>query len=313
MSLQERKIMEFAAGRTSLLEITKFIFRTQTPTTWNLPRAQTKPKPKADPNDTNDNHASTNMTPNAILSKHGVTYAKNFGEYIRTDVARAKVYNTISPNLVYLYGTNPTLMSFFQSYFKLGSADCNFNPSAHHGKSKARKTANQTIPYGWQAHHLIPGEAFKLMKNNRGGTEEVFSDKQYSLLLISKYDINHGHNLIALPGGGMDFFQPVHNLILHPSNHSSYTSRVLSDMREVSTDLKEMEKKLKDDHPKVTVAILQTLIALEDTLWDLVIKLGEASVTKGVQGKKHDLKGDEVMIKNNASTTSTTYKYGALG
>jgi hypothetical protein len=48
-------------------------------------------------------------------------------------------------------------------------------------------------------------------------------------------------------------------------------------------------------------------------LWDLLIKLGKATVTKKVQGGEWDLSPEEEeMIKYKAKTSSSKYKYGAL-
>ena len=244
----------------------------------------------------------------------GGNYGAAFAAYIRTDQKRAKVYNTISPNIKHLYGVDsPALLTLFDKYFKLSSADCNFNPLASLSAGEKTVKANKQIPYSWKAHHLIPGEAFTIMEDEKGGSKKIFTDLQYSLLLMSDYDINNGHNLMALPANNMDHFQAVHNLLQHPSNHSEYTSRVAEDMKKVSKNLKKLEDKAKEDHPDVVVAISDEMFKLENNLWKLLVKLGKVTVTHKVQGGEWDLSDDDKkLIKFKAATTSTEYEYGAL-
>jgi len=154
------------------------------------------------------------------------------------------------------------------------------------------------------------------MEATKGSKEEIFSDLHYQLLLMSDYDINHGHNIIALPANGMDFFQPIHNLIQHPSNHANYTSRVIKEMKKLKKQLKKFEKNTKEDHPKISVLIAQTLRGkdrVEDLLWELLIKIGESIITGKVNKTKADLDKDDMdLVKYKAKSTGTNYKYGAL-
>ena len=132
------------------------------------------------------------------------------------------------------------------------------------------------------------------------------------MLEMSDYDINSGHNIIALPANRMDFFQPVHDLIQHPSNHSNYTKRVIKEMKEISSSLKDLVNEAKEDHPDIKVKIADELRDLEDDLWDLLIRLGKALVTAKVANIKLALsKEDEDLVKFSAGT-GTQYSYGAL-
>jgi uncharacterized protein YdcH (DUF465 family) len=301
----EKSLLAYAADPKKLPSVLNEIFHTTNATQWSIPKSQEKDPKKKKEEKPKDKHPNGQGPNKAKLAKGG-DYGGAFGAYIRTDAARAKVYNTISPNIAYLYAQSaPALVSFFEKYFKLGSSDSCFNPNATKPNMLGiKRSANKKIPYAWQAHHIIPGEAFTIMKKNRGGSEQVFSDTQYSLLLLSDYDINEGHNIIALPGRKMDVFQPVHDLILHPTNHGEYTSQVVSKMRSVSEDLKEIEEELKEDHPEVVVAIKQQMLKFQDELWDLLIKLGKATVTKKVQGGEWDLSPEEEeMIKYKAKTS----------
>ncbi len=61
---------------------------------------------------------------------------------------------------------------------------------------------------------MIPGSAFytkvSTVSNGAASKSPVFTDSQYALLLLSDYNVNHGHNLIPLPANKMDRYQPVH-------------------------------------------------------------------------------------------------------
>ena len=312
-SMKYRRIIQYSKGTITGPELLTSLFGTPKPTSWTGPKPKPQSEAKKKKKQKKDNHASDSSELNAVLAKGG-NYGAAFAAYIRTDQKRAKVYNTISPNIKYLYGADsPALLILFEDYFKLSSADCNFNPLASLSAGGKTVKANKQMPYSWEAHHLIPGEAFSTMKDLKGGSQKIFSDLQYSLLLMSDYDINNGHNLMALPANNMDHFQAVHNLLQHPSNHTEYTSRVMEDMKKVSKNLKKLEDKAKEDHPDVVVAISDEMFKLENNLWKLLVKLGKVTVTNKVQGGEWDLSDDDKkLIKFKAATTSTEYEYGAL-
>jgi hypothetical protein len=157
------------------------------------------------------------------------------------------------------------------------------------------------------------------MKSEKGGDNPVFTPEQYEVLRMADYDINHGHNLIALPASGMSFFQPVHDLIQHPGNHPEYTKHVISEMQKVSQDLNKIAKKLGEDHPDMSAAVKLKFRGdklLEDQLWDLLIKIGKECVSSVVQKRSIALEEEEeeeaALVKNKAKTTDSTYEYSAL-
>lgn len=321
MAVQVRCIQSYGAGRMPQKRVLEELFDTATPSKWAMPSSrQNQDNKQQKGKAAGDQHDSSTGKAKAVLTKDG-DYKRNFSGYINTDSSRKAVYNKISPNVGLLHGkSRPLIASLFEDHFKIDTYECNFNYSAvlqrvDNVKGK-RKTAGCSKPYNWEAHHLIPGEAFTVMEATKGKKEEIFTPTQYQLLLMSDYDINHGHNIIALPSNAMDFFQPVHNLIQHPSNHQEYTSRVIKEMKLIKRSLKEAEEELGEDHPKISVAIANSLRdkgQTEDKLWKLLVKLGEAIVTEKVTKIDANLSDeDRNLVKYEAATTGTQYEYGAL-
>jgi hypothetical protein len=318
MSKRE-KVGSYSSGNLTKGLLFECLFDTADPKKWAVPTPNKKSK-KSKKDESKGSHDATNAKRSAILHKNN-EYKKNFSAYIKTDSDRNKVYNTISPNIKKLYAKDrPLLITLFDEYFKMDSFECYFNTEAVLQKGDSitgkRRTSGCSKPYDWEAHHIIPGEAFTIMEKTKGGESEVFSPLQYEILSISDYDINHGHNIIALPGNSMDPFQPVHNLIQHPSNHSEYTSYVIKEMKKLKTDLDEYEEDMKEDHPKFSVIIADSLRdkeMTEDILWEILIKIGEAVITAKVTKTKIELtKEEQGLVKYDAKTTDTKYKYGAL-
>lgn len=319
MSLKKQRVQAYGRGARRLDQVMKDLFETSSPSKWTMPKSRTKKEKKAKEDSSNGKHTSSMMDFSAVLCRDS-QYKSNFSKYIKSDSDRKKVYNTISSNAAHLFGEHrPLILQLFNNYFKLDSAECNFNYDAVLQKADSangkRRNAGCSKPYNWEAHHLIPGEAFTVMENNKGKKEEVFTAKQYDLLLMSDYNINHGHNLIALPSNHMDFFQVTHDLIQHPSNHSDYTIHVIKKMKDLKQDLQDVEDELGEDHPNVTVAITGSLRdkgQLEDELWDLLIKIGKASVTSKVKREEMILDDEEMQLIKYQAKTGTRYKYGAL-
>ncbi|VAW86807.1 hypothetical protein MNBD_GAMMA16-168 [hydrothermal vent metagenome] len=230
-----------------------------------------KPKKKEEKDKESAKHAPSNGKMTAILSKSSSSnYAGNFSYYARKDgKGRAdKVYNEISPNIEYLYKENPILLKFFSDYFKISRVNCNFNSKA---KLTSGKKSGMSKPYAWNTHHLIPGGAFSEMKATTTAAEPIFNEQQYKLLLMSDYNVNNGNNMMALPSNNMEFFQPVHNLLQHPSNHNQYTQRVINEMKKVADTLEELTDDLEEPHPDVEVKIANEMKALENKLWKLLV------------------------------------------
>src|SRR6185503_6446963 len=94
----------------------------------------------------------------------------------------------------------------------------NFDPSA---KSPLGGSAGQKWPYAWEAHHMLPGSSFYYMMKVNGQDRAPYTYQQMRLILVSDYNINHGHNIINLPDES--WAVPVHALIQHPGDHPQYT------------------------------------------------------------------------------------------
>lgn len=315
MGSKNEKILSYGKGTATLDDTLRDIFDVSDVSKWKK-MTQQKKKSKKDEKKKSEEHASNIAKSTAVLTK-SANYAGNFSYYIQAEgKARAEeVYGSISPNITSLYGQQfPVLIDFFSDYFNLGKVACNFNSKSKRSHNGESVTPGQSTPYSWDAHHMIPGEAFTLMKASATSASPIFNDQQYQLLLQSDYDVNNGNNLIALPTNGMDFFQPVHDLLLHPSNHSEYTKYVVNELKLLSLRLNELTKELAKPHPDVTVKIAKELKGLEDDLWDLLVRLGKAHVTSVVAKKKLVLSKEErQLVKLQTADGSTQYPLGALG
>lgn len=318
MGLNTKNILKWhGEGKLPLSSALKAVFLTDQIGDWQLMQERKKEK-EEDSGEEGAEHASSTVKIKAVLSKSSsANYTGNFSYYARGDgKGRAgKVYNKISPNISYLYARNrPPLVKFISDYFTLDAVNCNFNSKSKAQIGGKKKEPGSKIPYAWEAHHMIPGEAFTSMKASVSGSEPIFNAKQYRLLLMSDYDINNGNNMIALPTNGMDFFQPVHNLIQHPSNHGNYTNRVVKEMKKVAKDLNQLTNDLEKPHSELTVKIAQTLKDLENELWRLLIKIGKAEVTAAVKGQEDSglSEEDKKLIKSQTADGKTQYPMKAL-
>ena len=307
-------IEQYGKGRRDLKSTLEKVFLTKMPADWVLMKERKPKKKKQEKKKKTDCTASDGKI-TAILSKSATAnYAGNFSYYARGDgKERAnKVYNKVSSNI-----KDPELSKFFSEYFKISSVNCNFNSKAKLKAGKKYSMSGSSKPYAWEAHHLIPGAAFSEMKATTGAAKPIFNEQQYQLLLMSDYNVNNGNNMMALPSNNMDFFQPVHNLIQHPSNHNEYTKRVISEMKVVATNLNQLTKKLEKPHPDVDVDIAKDMRDIENKLWKLLVKLGKVVVTSVIEKPKIELaeiklaEKDKLLIKSQ-SVDGTKYPMWAL-
>ncbi len=309
--MSSESVKKYGKSRLALKSILKDVFLTKTPAEWVLMK-ESKPKKKKQEKKKKTDCTASNGKITAILSKSATSnYAGNFSYYARGDgKGRAdKVYNKISSNV-----KHPRLAKFFSDYFKISKVNCNFNSKAKLKVGKKYSMSGSSKPYAWEAHHLIPGEAFSEMKATTGTPEPIFTEQQYQLLLMSDYNVNNGNNMMALPSNNMEFFQPVHNLIQHPSNHNAYTKRVISEMKNVAAGLEDLTDDLEKPHPDVDVDIANEMRIIENKLWKLLVKLGKAAVTSAVEGEEISLyldKKDELLVTNQ-SASGTEYPMLAL-
>ncbi|RJS18324.1 hypothetical protein DRW03_24625 [Corallococcus sp. H22C18031201] len=170
----------------------------------------------------------------------------------------------------------------------------NFNP-----------TFTQQYPYPWEAHHMLPGSAFYYeLKDGK----PAFTYKQIRLILVSQYNINHGHNVINLPSE--DWAVPVHALICHPSDHAAYTLRIMDEMRKLSAKLQQTIDSIKD-HGDLPELMFEELKALEEDSWDFLVELSRAIVAAKVAGVRFTGEGSEHVRYANKDGT-TQYDWGSL-
>jgi len=119
-----------------------------------------------------------------------------------------------------------------------------------------------TLPYPWEAHHLLPTNVF--YKN--------LSMDQIRAILRTDYDINDGRNIIFLPEEPID--TPVHKLPYHSSGHVKYDKRVKFAMMKEVKDVLDKVKKEKRDHKEAAAAIESVLHELETKMFKYTRSLG---------------------------------------
>lgn len=152
---------------------------------------------------------------------------------------------------------------------------------------------------------MLPGSAFYYMMKDG---KPAFTYKQLRLLLMSEYNINHGHNIINLPAE--DWAVPVHSLICHPSDHESYTMRVMDEMRKVANDLQKLIDSGKP-HGNLPELIFEELRKLENRFWTFVVKLSGKLVEAKVAGVRYVGPGSEHVRYANKDG-GTRYEWGSL-
>ena len=126
---------------------------------------------------------------------------------------------------------------------------------------KKKGQIGQTLPYQWEAHHVLPMSCFL----------DYFSADEIQIILLSDYDINDGQNIIFLPEHSED--TAVHGLPYHPSNHLKYNSEVktkFEDIRDKIEELKEEEK----PHKAIAGSVEEELHNIEKKMFKYVKDFG---------------------------------------
>jgi hypothetical protein len=154
---------------------------------------------------------------------------------------------------------------------------------------------------------MVPASAFD-QKDKNG--KPAFTDEQKKLLLQTPYDINHGHNIVMLPK--LAWGAPVHGLLQHPSDHPKYTVKVIKMLQRVAEEVQELVKEEPSpDHEDVVANFFEQLKKVEDQCWNLLVKLGRASVAAACAGKQLD-HPDSQHVLYEALTRPTKYAFGRL-
>ncbi|NRB42257.1 MAG: AHH domain-containing protein [Pseudomonadales bacterium] len=159
----------------------------------------------------------------------------------------------------------------------------NFHPRAE-DKSGLVKYARQKYPYPWQAHHIIPASAFYLEDKNKN---VVFDDAAMTVLLQSSYNVNHGHNIINLPGQGANKYVPIHSLLQHPTDHPEYTKMVQEKLGEIAEQIDKVVGK-KGIHKGIVSSCFKMLVTTEDSLWNEMVSSSRNIVSDILEGKELD-------------------------
>ncbi|NOJ79312.1 AHH domain-containing protein [Myxococcus xanthus] len=246
---------------------------------------KSKPKKKAEP--APDGHLDPNAPLNGVLAK-GDNYARRGYTYLKAQDGRG-VYR----NFDHAHLSEVRDMVKERAEFPGGPKE-NFNP-----------TYTQQHPYAWEAHHMLPGSAFYYMMKDG---KPAFTYKQIRLLLMSEYNINHGHNIINLPAE--DWAVPVHSLICHPSDHESYTMRVMDEMRKVAKRLQDVIDS-GEPHGDLPESAFAALKKLEEQFWNFLVRLSRQVVAAKVAGVRYVGAGAEHVRYANKDG-SAHYEWGSL-
>ena len=126
---------------------------------------------------------------------------------------------------------------------------------------KKKGQIGQTLPYQWEAHHVLPMSCFM----------DYFTAKEIEVILLSDYDINDGQNIIFLPEHSED--TAVHELPYHPSNHLKYNSEVKTKFQSIKDKIEEMIDEEKP-HEAIAGSVEQKLHDIETDMFKFVKDFG---------------------------------------
>lgn len=135
-------------------------------------------------------------------------------------------------------------------------------------KERATSSANyvaQKFPYPWQAHHILPMEAFT----------GHFTTEELEYILRSEYDINCGENVIFLPSRKR--FMELHWLPGHWSSHAKYSKTVKKRMIKVK---KRIGKEVSEGKPckEISAGVETDLHQIEESMFELLSILGPSKL-----------------------------------
>lgn len=208
-------------------------------------------------------HVSSLARYRAILAK-GSDYARNGAAYIRSN--HSSDYSDFSH-----LGPSGFLAEVTA---RAGLArPLNFNPVL----------AGQSQPYPWRAHHMIPGEAF--YTEDSEGKPVFEKEENFDILLQTPYDIDHGHNMILLPG--VAWAVPVHALLQHPNNHNGYTQEVVERLKRIDSEIDTLRGQNKS-HEAIVPDVFEALKRLESDLWGELLDESRTAVRGAAEGHRHD-------------------------
>lgn len=225
---------------------------------------ETKKRRKTDGDASSEGPHASPLTPHRAILGKGTNYARNGSTYIRSN--RLGEYSAFGH-------LGPTAFQAGVASRASIAEGSNFNPAV----------SGQTLPYRWQAHHLIPGEAF--YSEDASGKPVIDKDENFDILLQTPYDIDHGHNLVILPS--VSWAVPVHALLQHPNNHNDYTQDVMEGLGHVDAEIDTLRGQGKP-HEAIVGSVFEQLKSLETQLWTLLLKRSRRAVRGAAEGQRYD-------------------------
>ena len=222
--------------------------------------------------------------PNAgMLSKDGV-YAENGYCYFEKGGTgkgggdRSRLYSEARSAMFAFAWFGPRNATWLAKNCSIDTLTINFNPTL----SADTGISAQEHPYTWEAHHILPGNCF--YRTSDGG---AFSPEQRDILLKVPYDINHGENMIFLPGKRTNHLVPVHGLLQHYCSHTGYDVLVKNSFKtEVANKLQDIIDKQEKCKQTLDNKILDVLINLQQDYWDDIVDSSASAVTNVILGEK---------------------------
>lgn len=151
--------------------------------------------------------------------------------------------------------------------------DANFCKQAwrENKKNKSGKSyAGQRYPYRWQSHHIIPDEMFNAGK--------IFKEIQIQRIEAAGYNINHGHNIIFLPGVGGLKYTHVHGLMQHVGSHPKYSDTVKKEVKKIANTIPKDDDD--DKSHELIKAIVKSLRQKEHTIWEKLVDASRNALKK---------------------------------
>jgi hypothetical protein len=240
-------------------------------------------------------HQDSKKPAQAVLGKNSV-YREKGTRYLRAQDGRGVYRNFSHGHLEKIRDLARSVAEFPNS--KLPQ---NFDRKARgSGKDSGAKW-----PYAWEAHHIIPGDAFTHVKKAVGQEKPLFTQAQYDVLLLTEYDLNHGHNIIMLPDE--NWAVPIHVLLQHPSDHPDYTDLVIKRLGELAKEFQKIVDK-KQAHQGLEGAMFDLLKDLEEELWQFLVNLSKRVVEAVLEGQKFE----DGPVRFSTKDGKTSYKWGAL-
>jgi len=240
-------------------------------------------------------HVDANAIPKGVLGKVK-GYALNGSAYLRSKDGRGVYRNFSHKHLEHIRDLVRQSAEF------PGGPPENFDPTA---KAPTGGNAGQKWPYAWEAHHMLPGSAFYYVMKVNGKEEHAFTFQQLELILLSDYNINHGHNIINLPDEAWSV--PVHSLIQHPGDHPRYTQLVMTKLKEISEKLQEKIDQ-KQPHKLLQADVFNQLKNLEEDFWEYLVDLSRDLVQAIAEGQKFE----HPHVRYSPETGTSTYEWGSL-